>query len=160
MYNSYLNNNSPLGQSYLNYGGGNYNAYPNMQQPQQRPYPMQQPQQVQDMPFREVRYGTLDEAKANLVMPNQAIMIINRNLGEFYIKSANGRGEPTVEAFKYSKLEDNSQNPQTTNFDPNNFVKKGDLTDFITKEDLKNVDSCWLMSKLYYCYAYLKFSVI
>ena len=101
MYNSYLGNNA-YGM-YANYTQpyGQYQAT----QMQMRQNPMQpQPQaQPQEMPFSDVRYGTLDEAKAHIVMPGKAVMFINRNLGEFYVKSANQMGEPLLETFKYSK---------------------------------------------------------
>lgn len=143
---SWNNFNNYANQGYQPFGVNQYSGYANngyqMQQPQTR-----QPQQTQyqELPFREVRYGTIDEAKAHIVMPNQAVMFINRNLNEFYIKSANGMGEPLVETFKYSKLENNSTETQTTNFDPNLFVKTEQLEQFVnskgflTKNDIEQL---------------------
>lgn len=132
MYNSYLNN--AYGQPYSPYGQNNYNGYQNVQMPQQ-PSPMQQQQPVQKTPFKEVRYGTLDEAKAHVVFPNEAIMFINRNLGEFYIKSANSMGEPVCEAFKYSAITAIDTAPS---IDPAQYVKQDEIKGFLTKDDAKN----------------------
>lgn len=132
MYNSYLNNG--YGQSYPYYGQNNYNAYPNVQMGQQST-PMQAQQPVQKAPFKEVRYGTLDEAKAYVVFPNEAIMFINRNLSEFYIKSANSMGEPSFEAFKYSPITAKDTEP---NIDTTQYVKQDEIKGFITKDDIKN----------------------
>lgn len=94
---------------------------------QQRPTPMQpqQPMQPQEIPFSDVRYGTLDEAKAYIVMPGKSAMFINRNLGEFYVKSANNMGEPLLETFKYSTL-DTVETTPTPTIDTSNFVKPED----------------------------------
>lgn len=132
MYNNSFLNNSQFGaQSYAPYGyvGNSYTA----QQPQR---PMVAPQQNQ-APFSEVRYGTLDEAKAHIVMPATSVMFINRNLGEMYIKSANNMGEPLLELFKFSKIEETNGEQSTIKLDTKDFVKVQDLEGLATKDDLK-----------------------
>ena len=101
----------------------------------QQPAPMQQQQPVQKTPFKEVKYGTFDEAKAYVVFPNEAIMFINRGLGEFYIKSANSMGEPVCEAFKYSAITAIDTAPS---IDTTQYVKQDEIKGFATKDDLKN----------------------
>lgn len=121
----------------------NNQFYPNTQygQPYNYMYQNQMPQKPlqpqQEMPFKEVRYGTIDEAKAHIVMPNQSVMFINRNIGEFYVKSANNMGEPLLETFKFEKVDNLSENTQKADIDTNLFVKRDDLKDVVTKEDLK-----------------------
>lgn len=131
--------NSYLGQSQYNNQyypyQQNYQNYTNMQM-QQRPAPMQpqQTMQPQEMPFSDVRYGTLDEAKAHIVMPGKAVMFINRNLGEFYVKSANNMGEPLLESFKYSSI--NAVDTSPVVIDTKNFVKPEDIKDFVNRDDI------------------------
>ena len=112
--NGYFGNYSPYyQQSYMSY-----------QQPQ-----MQMQQSQQSVAFYDVRYGTLDEAKAYIVMPGGSAMFIDRNLGEFYIKSANQMGEPALEEFVYKNktIEKKEENAE--------FVKFEDIKDFVKKED-------------------------
>ena len=128
------------GQYFPNYSQNNYGAYQQMQ-PQAIENPMQAPKvQMQEIPFADVRYGTLDEAKAHIVAPMKSVMFINRTLGEFYVKSANQMGEPLLETFKYSKLDSNNvieQKPVA--IDTSQFVKSQDLENYITKEDIKGL---------------------
>ena len=138
MFNSYLGNNQYGNQFYPAYGQ-NYTPYQSVQSQLRQNF--MQPQQVaqtQDVPFTEVRFGTFDEAKAYIVPPLKAVMFINRNNSEFYIKSADNMGEPTLEAFKYSRVGDKPTEPIMPEFDPKDFVKTGDLKGFLTFEDTKN----------------------
>ena len=131
--NNYMGMNQ-YGQYNPNYMQG-YQAY------QQQPLRQQpaQPVQNQDVPFSEVRYGTLDEAKAYIVMPTKSVMIINRGAGEFYIKTANSMGEPTLETFKYASLDgsldEKSDEPKVE------YVKLDDLKDYIKSEQLEKYDA-------------------
>lgn len=127
------------------YNNNPYNSYYGGYQPnynyQQPTYNYQQPVQKQDMPFSDVRYGTLDEAKAFIVMPAKSVMIINKNMGEFYIKTADSMGNSALETFKYTKIDNNPTQPQTSEFNPKEYVKISDLNEFsknfLTREDLK-----------------------
>ena len=120
--------------TYMNYGNPQLQQRP-MQQPIQQP--TQQPMQAQDIPFREVRYGTLDEAKAHIVMPASSTMFIDRSKSEFYVKSANSMGEPSLEAFKYSKIDNNSPQPVSSEIDHAKSVTERDLSNFATHDELK-----------------------
>lgn len=118
---------------------GNYQAPAMQQRPMQQPIqqPAQQPMQAQDIPFREVRYGTLDEAKAHIVMPASSTMFIDRSKSEFYVKSANNMGEPSLETFKYSKIDNNSPQPVSPEIDHAKSVTERDLSNFATHDELK-----------------------
>lgn len=134
MYNNSYMGNSYSSPMYNSYGQG-YGMYqPQTMQPRQT-QPTMTPQQ--DVPFSDVRFGTIDEAKAYIVMPNRSVMFINRNVGEFYIKTANNMGEPVLESFKYTKLEDLSSEPLKAEIDTKDFVKMQDLDGLATKDDLK-----------------------
>ena len=119
--NGYFGNYSPYyQQSYMSY-----------QQPQ-----MQMQQTQPSVPFSDVRYGTLDEAKAHIVMPGGSVMFIDRNLGEFYVKSANQMGEPALEEFEFKKKEINKKDAKVENQE---FVKFDDIKDFVKKEDFNGI---------------------
>lgn len=141
--NSYM---SPQYQnSYLSYQQP-YMGY--LSQPQQ----MQNRQQFQmspvnqnqsqnepiNRPFTDVRIGTLDEAKAHIVGVNNAIMFIDKQNSQFYIKRADSMGNPYLEVYKYSLVNDNAPEQKTSDIDPNLFVKKEEIKNFITKDDIKN----------------------
>lgn len=131
-------NNSYLGSSYsspqYNTYGQNYGLYQNPQMTQ-RPMPMQP--QPQDVPFNDIKFVTADEAKAYIVMPNTKVMLMDRDNSVFYIKSADGLGKSMLEAFKYTRLEDNASEMVSAEFDPKEFVRSSDLADILRKDDLK-----------------------
>ena len=136
MYNnSYFGNSGYANQMYSSYPQ-NYSSY---QQPQmaQRQMP-QQTYMPQDVPFNDIKFVTADEAKAYIVMPNTKVMLMDRDKSIFYIKSADAMGKSTLEGFKYSKIDENSTETQTAEFDTKEFVKIDDLKDFITKNDISN----------------------
>lgn len=134
--------------AYNNYGGyygyPQYNTmnYQQYQQPmvqQQMQQQMVQPQtQNNDIPFAEVLFGTLKEAEARIVTPNRSVCFVNNAMGEIYVKSADGMGNPSFKTYKLVTPTNNSQETQTNEFDPKNFVKSEDLKGFITKNDLKD----------------------
>lgn len=126
-------NNSFMGNSY---SSPMYNPYAQNYTGYQPVQPTQRPTQS-DVPFSEVRFGTLDEAKAYIVPPLKAVMFINKDFSECYVKSADNMGKPSLETFKMSKTEDYSQTGVSTVLDPKEFVKMQDLEGLATKDDLK-----------------------
>ena len=102
-------------------------------------YMPQQTQQFQNNAFSKVIYGTLDEAKAYILTPNESIMIINKELGEFYVKTADTMGKSVLEGFKYSKIDNNSSQGVSAEIDTKEFVKTSDLDKFATKQELENI---------------------
>lgn len=148
MYNNgYMNYGySPYGSA-GNYGYSGTPYYQPYTQQGQQNVQNQQPMQYQEVPFSEVRYGTIDEAKAYIVGPNKSVMFINRDTSEFYIKSADNMGKPSLETFKYSKSTSNSTQSVSGENDPTeparerdmkDFVKRNELEPFITTENAKN----------------------
>ena len=145
-YNPYLNNQ-------------NYGMYP---QSYQQPITQQQMMQNQtsyqqtkyDAPIQDIKFVTADEAKAYIVMPNTKVMLMDRDKSIFYIKSADSLGKSTLEGFKYSRLDESSNESVSPQFDTKDFVRKEDLQsflsgfltredvkDFITKDELKGIDN-------------------
>lgn len=137
-----FNNNSYMNNQYTPYMGYTqpYMAYQQqVQQPRQQ-MPMEQPQS-QDVPFSEVRYGTLDEAKGYIVAPNRSVMFIDQDKFQFYIKRADGMGKPYLETYKYSSI-DKSLNQTETKPTVQDFgVKPEQLKEFLTRKDLDDLYS-------------------
>lgn len=116
----------------------NYGNYGNTYTPYAQSYQMYQPQRTQENPF-EVRFGTLDEAKAYIVAPTRSAMFIDRANSCAYIKSADNMGNPLLEGFKYTRIDNYSTDNKTPEFDTTELVRKDDIKDFVTTEQLKNV---------------------
>ena len=114
----------------------NYNPYQNYyQQPQQ----IMQPQQNNTMPFNDVRFATIEEAKAYIMLPNTKVMFMDRDNSVFYIKSADSLGKSTIEAFKFARIENNP----IESVSHENFVKMEDLKDylkdFVTRDEFNDI---------------------
>ena len=118
----------------------NYGYQPSYQQPQQVVQSQQQYQQqympTTSVPFNEVRFATLKEAEAYIVVPNTKVMFMDRDNSVFYIKSADSLGKSTLEGFKYTRLDNSPSESVSLDFDPKDFVKTQDLNKYLTKDDL------------------------
>ena len=126
--------------SFGNYNGYGYGypqystnmGYQQFQQPMSQNI-MQQQIQTAEVPFSEMHFGTMKEAEAHIVAPNKAVLFLNNPLGEIYVKSADGMGNPSFKTYKLAIAENSTQE-----LDSKNFVKYDDLKDFIKREDLTN----------------------
>ena len=74
-----------------------------------------------------------------MVAPTKAIMFIDKAKNEFYIKSCDAMGNPALETFKCSRVNENPTLPVSPVLDPKDFVKSSDLTDIVRKDDLKGL---------------------
>ena len=131
--NSYMGNMQYNTQPYASYGYNGYGYQPQVQQQVQKPV------QPQDFPFSVVRFGTLDEAKGHIVPPSKAIMFIKSDFSEIYVKSADAMGNPALETFKCSRVNENPTLPVSPVLDPKDFVKSEDLKELARKDDLKGL---------------------
>lgn len=112
-----------------NYGSYGFQTYPqNFYQP-----PIKQENNI------DIRFGTLDEAKAHLVAPNKSAVFVDRTNSCAYVKSVDSMGNPMLEGFKITKMENTPSNNKTPEFDTKDFVKQDDIKDFVTTKQLKNV---------------------
>ncbi len=135
MLNQNYMNNMQYTPSYMGY----QQPYMSYQQPQMQPrqqMPMEQTHN-QDVPFSDVRYGTLDEAKGYIVAPNRAIMFIDQDKSQFYIKRADSMGKPYLETYKYSSMDNLPSESKTPDSTPDFAVKPEQLKDFLTKKDIE-----------------------
>ena len=92
-----------------------------------------------DAGIQGVRFATRDEAKAYRLEPNQRVMLMDKDNSIFYIKSADGLGQSTLETYEFKKLNPESvsiSQPQQPNIDIENLVKKDDLNNLVTLDKL------------------------
>ena len=142
-YSNLYPNNNQYRYGFQNPSNYNYAMQNQMMQQalmqQTQPQIVQQPMPVQsqpyDIPIQEVRFVNSDEANAFIVMPNTKVMLIDKNNGVVYVKSADAMGQSSKELYKLEKIDSlESTTPKETNF-----IKKDDLADFAQKADIKEL---------------------
>jgi hypothetical protein len=137
------------------YGYQPYGYQPNYQQPNymQRAYapqPSQMPQNQQQVftpmqtppptetPIQDIKFVNRAQAEAYIVFPNTKVMLIDKESGVAYIKTADGMGQTQTEYFRFeavnadgSPIKPQEPTPQV-NFD--DFVKIDQIKDmgFVT----------------------------
>lgn len=139
-YNGYNNYVNPYAR---NYGVPNYTQPQfNMQAQQmaQPQMPMQQPQPQQpmqyEMPIQYVGNGTLKEAEAYILFPNQKAMFIDKANGMVYEKISNQDGQSFITHFKRVENKAENQAVETPKEQPtidlSNYVQKDVLGQFVS----------------------------
>lgn len=136
MNNYYNNQNYQNPYARNNYGMPNY-MQPQYMQPQQ---PMVQPQMAQqqlqqpiqyEMPIQYVGNGTIKEAEAYILFPNQKAMFIDKANGMVYEKISNQDGQSFITHFK--RVENKGENQAV---EPLKEQPTIDLSNYATKDDL------------------------
>lgn len=134
--------------SYPNYGYGvGYGTnpyYQGYQQPyqqnqfrQEQPQPMQNIEQpIRNVPFSQVLYGTLEQAKGQIMFPGKSMLFINPNKNEAYFTSADSDGKPTFKVYEYYAQDELQKEPEKQAEKTDLFVKKEEIKDFLTRKDL------------------------
>lgn len=140
-YNGYNPNYS---NPYMrNYGAPNYNQAQYMQPQQQMVQPQMPMQQTQqpiqyEMPIQYVGNGTLKEAEAYILFPNQKAMFIDKANGMVYEKISNQDGQSFITHFK--RVEDKAENQavetqkEQPTIDLSNYATKDDLVAFASQK--------------------------
>lgn len=140
---------------YNNFGNGyqrNY-AMPNYTQPQymqpqmtmQQPIAQQQTQQsIQyEMPIQYVGNGTLKEAEAYILFPNQKAMFVDKANGMVYEKVCGQDGQSFITHFKRVENKAENQAVETPKEQPtidlSSYAKKDDLGQFVSLEQYKEL---------------------
>ena len=110
-------------------------------QPQQPMQPqMTMPQQMppMDLPIQDIKYVNKAQAEAYIVYPNSKVMLIDKESGMVYVKTADGMGQSSTEYFRFEPINADGSplKPQepTPQIDLDNFVKREELKDlgFVT----------------------------
>lgn len=115
---------------------GRYNFAPYQQQSMQQPM-YQQAISMQDMPIQAIKFMNEAEARAYIVMPNQKELLIDREKGVAYLKSADSMGQSSSRPFKFEEIKEPSVNPNA--IDTSIFVTKDDTKDFVSKKDFDDL---------------------
>ncbi len=115
-------------------------------QPQQMPQPqIAQPQQpIQyEMPIQYVGNGTLKEAEAYILFPNQKAMFIDKANGMVYEKVCGQDGQSYITHFKRveDKPENNAVEPkkEQPTIDLSSYVERKELGAFVSLEEYKQL---------------------
>lgn len=132
------------------YGYQPYGYQPNYQQPNymQRAYapqasqmpqnqqqvfnPMQTPPPT-ETPIQDIKFVNRAQAEAYIVFPNTKVMLIDKESGVAYIKTADGMGQTQTEYFRFEAV-----NADGSPIKPQEPTPKGNFDDYIKREDLVN----------------------
>lgn len=93
---------------------------------QQNGYQSQMQQRVQqrnDLPFREIRFVTEEEAKAHIVMPNSSSLLIDSANKIAYVKSADFMGQSFMKPYRFEEFSTNNPQLQEEKVDLSVFAK-------------------------------------
>ena len=119
-----------------NYMQRAYNPQPQqMAQPQSQSQPqMQMPQQMQpmEMPIQDIKYVNKAQAEAYIVFPNTKVMLIDKESGIVYMKTADGMGQTQTDYFRFEKV-----NADGSPIKPQEPIPQVNFDEFIKKEDLE-----------------------
>lgn len=136
-------NNPYQSYPYTNtYGGApsyaqrGYNSQPQpMAQPQpQVQQPMQMPQQIppMELPIQDIKYVNRAQAEAYIVFPNTKVMLIDKESGIVYVKTADGMGQTQTDYFRFDRV-----NADGSPIKPQEPIPQVNFDEFIKKEDLE-----------------------
>jgi hypothetical protein len=127
------------------YGTPNYmqRAYspqtPQVAQPQpqvqpQAQMPMAQQMTPMEMPIQDIKYVNKAQAEAYIVFPNTKVMLIDKESGIVYLKTADGMGQSKTDYFRFEPI-----NADGTPLKPQEPIPQVNFDDFIKKEDLEKL---------------------
>ena len=124
------------------------NTMPPQQPIQQQPQPLMQAQF--EIPLRETKFVTSEEAKAYIVMPNSASLLIDKQQGLAYLKTADNMGQSFMECYSFKKQDgkQSQEMPQNQAKEEetdklSSYVKKDEIGafNFATKDDLAKIQT-------------------
>lgn len=104
-------------------------------QPQQPMQPqMTMPQQMppMDLPIQDIKYVNKAQAEAYIVYPNSKVMLIDKESGMVYVKTADGMGQSKTDYFRFEPI-----NADGSPIKPQEPAPQVNFDDFIKKEDLE-----------------------
>ena len=124
-----------------NYSTPNYMQRPYNPQPQQMAQPqpqvqqpMQMPQQMppMELPIQDIKYVNKAQAEAYIVFPNTKVMLIDKESGVVYLKTADGMGQSKTDYFRFEPI-----NADGSPIKPQEPIPQVNFDEFIKKEDLE-----------------------
>ena len=75
-------------------------------------------------------YATREEVQAQILPPNSQMIAIDSEKPYFYIKSVDSLGRPTLDVFKFEKVDESKEKLTEVNY-----LTKDDVKDFVSKEE-------------------------
>lgn len=133
-------NNNYQPYYYGNYGGSpNYMQRAYNSQPQtssQIPMQMGMGQQMPptDMLINDIKYVNRAQAEAYIAFPNTKVMLIDRESGIVYIKTADGMGQSKTDYFRFEPI-----NADGSPIKPQETMPQVDFNDYIKREEIPNL---------------------
>lgn len=124
--------------AYNNYFPAGYQPYQPMYQNMQQPQVAQQPQMAQQQNGIVWVQG-IEGAKAHPVAAGQAVLLMDSDSNCLYLKSADQTGMPSLRIFDYKERTNTPQ--EAPEFDMSDFLRKEDLSLYVTKEEFKKAIS-------------------
>ena len=106
-------------------------------QPQQNMQPqMNIPQQMppMELPIQDIKYVNKAQAEAYIVFPNTKVMLIDKESGIVYLKTADGMGQTQTDYFRFDRV-----NADGSPIKPQEPTPQVDFSNFLKKEDLDNL---------------------
>lgn len=122
-----------------NYMQRAYNPQPQQMsqtQPQTQPQiqmPMAQQMPPMEMPIQDIKYVNKAQAEAYIVFPNTKVMLIDKESGVVYMKTADGMGQTKTDYFRFEPI-----NADGSPIKPQEPTPQIDFGSFVKKEDLEN----------------------
>jgi hypothetical protein len=97
---------------------------------------MQMPQQMppMELPIQDIKYVNKAQAEAYIVFPNTRVMLIDKESGVAYVKTADGMGQTQTDYFRFDRV-----NADGSPIKPQEPTPQINLDDFIKRQDLENL---------------------
>lgn len=123
-------------------------SVPNYTQQYQIPQQNTQQMTVQpqfETPIQDVRFATKTQAEAYMSFPNTRALLIDRENGVAYLKSADNMGQPATKYFRFEEISADGnpirQEEQKAQVDMGDFIKKSDIENFgfVTREQYNSL---------------------
>lgn len=84
----------------------------------------------------DIRYGTLEDIQKYPLLPMGSITFVNSDVGEFYVKTADNIGKPTIETYSYIKKEFANTTDNNSKIE---YVTKEELNDYVTVDTVNSL---------------------
>lgn len=105
---------------------------PQVQQPMQMP--MAQPMPPMDMPIQDIKYVNKAQAEAYIVFPNTKVMLIDKESGIVYVKTADGMGQTQTDYFRFDRV-----NADGSPIKPQEPAPQVNFDDFVKIDQIKDM---------------------
>ena len=94
---------------------------------------MQMSQQMppMEMPIQDIKYVNKAQAEAYIVFPNTKVMLIDKESGIVYLKTADGMGQSKTDYFRFEPI-----NADGSPIKPQEPIPQVNFDDFVKKEQL------------------------